>query len=300
MEKLKVCRASIHLWMRTGSESMFFLKKETIGLLSVLSLKHIPSKNPRKRWHANKSAKNSFSIWEYRLSTLVSFLEANIIGLPFCRSTQPRPTPDASHLTTVSSQNGLKNFNGFIFCTSFCTNSNAIWCLRSQSKFSDVCNSYRSFVKCEKLGINLWAVYSANPKNERKLLCEFGTLNLASESILEGSGNRPDSERVCPKNFTLDWENWHFSLFNFRPEFLIAASTFFKFLSWSFWSEPNIKMSSIYTRHPEIPFNILSMHFWKISGAVLMPKGIRLKQYVPIGLENVSNDCDLSDIGICR
>ena len=32
----------------------FFLKKETKGLLSDLSQKHIPSKNQRKHWHANK------------------------------------------------------------------------------------------------------------------------------------------------------------------------------------------------------------------------------------------------------
>ena len=64
--------------------------------------------------------------------------------------------------------------------------------------------------------------------------------------------------------------------------------------------EPKTRISSIKHTTPSRPERIRDILFWKCSGALDIPNGSLLKQYLPKGVMNVVSNCDSSASGICQ
>ena len=59
-------------------------------------------------------------------------------------------------------------------------------------------------------------------------------------------------------------------------------------------------MSSIRHNAFSSPARTFDIYFWKCSGALVIPKGNLLKQYLPIGVIKVDNGLDSFSNGICQ
>ena len=120
-------------------------------------------------------------------------------------------------------------------------------------------------------------------------------------AILSGSAWIPFWSVMWTRNFSLDFSNSHLLGLTECGSCCFSAlkhcseSNIMHFLVF-----PDTRTSSIKRSTPSRLESILLIRFWKCSGALDMPNGSLLKQYLPKGVMKVIGSCDFLARGICQ
>ena len=128
----------------------------------------------------------------------------------------------------------------------------------------------------------------AMSKKRRSSVTLVGAFICKIVVVFSGSAWIPSRSMTYPRNFTRSLLNSHSSEFNMTPAVCSRFNTAFKrasclilFVLWT-------STSSMWQTIPSSPSRIWLICLWKSSGALEIPKGSLLKQYLPKGVIHVN------------
>lgn len=138
------------------------------------------------------------------------------------------------------------------------------------------------------------------PKNLRSSGTDVGAFISRMAAVLSGSARIPSWSMWWPRNLRLVLLNSHFSGLRVTPAAAILSSAANRRWSCSSLSRPNTRTSLIRQSTQSRPWRMEFIRLWKSFGALDIPKGSLLKQYLLDGVMKVVRRQELGESGICQ